>query len=86
MSHYSRSHLILSFESGQLEKEEQNYLKISQLILDVLTPVVRKYLETHIKATKVDRVKQFNRNISDLATVKKTLEKHGDEFLNHAYD
>ena len=84
MSHYSRSHLILSFESGQLEKENQNYLKISQLILDVLTPVVRKWLETHLaKKNREKLIEKYNTNISGLSTVQKTLEKYRNEFLNH---
>ena len=82
MSHYQKSFFLLSSQSGKLDEEYENYCKISKLILDVLTPVVRKWLETQIKSNNIDPVKQYNKNISYLNQTQKTLEKFRDEFLN----
>ena len=44
------------FKSGTIEKNVQNAFKINRLFLDVLTPVLRTYLESYI----INRNPSFN--------------------------
>ena len=83
MAHYQKSLVLLSLQPGKIEEEEfQNYCKINQLILDVLTPVVRGWLEERFKTKNVDKIKEYKNHAANLKNAERTLQKYGNDFLD----
>jgi hypothetical protein len=83
MVHYKKSRVLLSLQPGKIEEEEfQNYCKINQLILDVLTPVVREWLEESFKTKNINEIKEYNSHAKNLKNVERTLKKYENDFLD----